>query len=403
MEEIKDMEEDYETAVSHKSATVQPTLGLQRAAAAQPTFQRGPRMGRLYYLFQRCQRTDRLYFRFQRGRTDAQSDSKPVPKSASTSSTRRRGCRKRDTSAQVIAASASAHATEGLGYASASAHATEGLSDASASAHATEGLGDASASAHASEGLGDASAHATEGLGDASASASASEGAPGSASASEGSPGSASASEGSPGHVPEEPVGGLPPRPGPEHLLGFLWGVFMELKPDSWAPPGSKTASKTPEFREGFEDEPPPIQVREGLEDEPPLFPMPEGSVGGPPLLPMPEGSVGGLPLLPMPEGSVGGLPLTIATGPSLTLCSEGPLLGAADLLTKGPLLCSDGLVVSQRVPAAVASRCGLCVSVGLQVSGVAADRPGLFVAGPGARQNSVSACLHGTTYWSPA
>ncbi|KAK5600894.1 hypothetical protein CRENBAI_007713 [Crenichthys baileyi] len=99
---------------------------------------------------------------------------------------------------------------------------------------------------------------------------SASEGSPGSASASEGSPGSASASEGSPGHFPEEPVGGLPPRPGPEHLLGFLWGVFMELKPDSWAPP----VSKPPEFREGFEDEPPLIQVpefREGFEDEPPL------------------------------------------------------------------------------------------------------------------------------------
>ncbi|KAK5607799.1 hypothetical protein CRENBAI_011164 [Crenichthys baileyi] len=121
------------------------------------------------------------------GRTDAQSDSKPVPKSASTSSTRRRGRRKRDDSAQVIGcpgnasasahateglgdASASAHATEGLGDASASAHATEGLGDALASAHATEGLGDASASAHAAEGLGDASAHVTEGLGDASAS-----------------------------------------------------------------------------------------------------------------------------------------------------------------------------------------------------------------------------------------
>ncbi|MED6285600.1 hypothetical protein CHARACLAT_030833, partial [Characodon lateralis] len=81
-------------------------------------------------------------------------------------------------------------------------------------------------------------------------------------------------SEGSPGRVPEEPVGRLPPRPGPEHLLGFLWRVFMELKPDSWAPSGSKA----PEFREGFEDE---------------------------------------LPLLPVAEGSVGGLPLTIAPGPS--------------------------------------------------------------------------------------
>ncbi|KAK5598395.1 hypothetical protein CRENBAI_012273 [Crenichthys baileyi] len=31
----------------------------------------------------------------------------------------------------------------------------------------------------------------------------------------------------------EGPVGGLPPRPGPEHLLGFLWGVLKELIPDS--------------------------------------------------------------------------------------------------------------------------------------------------------------------------
>ncbi|KAK5604278.1 hypothetical protein CRENBAI_020155 [Crenichthys baileyi] len=50
------------------------------------------------------------------GQTNAQSDSKPGPKSASTSSTRRRGRRKRDASAQVI---------EGLGDASASADATE--------------------------------------------------------------------------------------------------------------------------------------------------------------------------------------------------------------------------------------------------------------------------------------
>ncbi|KAK5615515.1 hypothetical protein CRENBAI_026265 [Crenichthys baileyi] len=63
------------------------------------------------------------------------SDSKPDPKSASTSSTRRRGRRKRGASAEVIG---------GPGDASASAHTTEGPGDASASAHATEGLGDAS-------------------------------------------------------------------------------------------------------------------------------------------------------------------------------------------------------------------------------------------------------------------
>ncbi|KAK5617545.1 hypothetical protein CRENBAI_004235 [Crenichthys baileyi] len=143
-------------------------------------------------------------------RSDSPQPDSPQPdlKSASTSSTCRRGRRKRN---------ASVHATEGLGDASAPAHATEGLCDASAPAHATEGPGDASAPAHATEGPGHAStslpqppphvglcdasapAHATEGLCDASAPAHASEGSPGSASASEGSPGSASASEGSPG------------------------------------------------------------------------------------------------------------------------------------------------------------------------------------------------------------
>ncbi|KAK5622909.1 hypothetical protein CRENBAI_022710, partial [Crenichthys baileyi] len=48
-----------------------------------------------------------------------------------------------------------------------------------------------------------------------------------------------------PHHVPEEPMGRLPPRPGPEHLLGFLWGVFMELTPDS-RPTGATPDSKAP-------------------------------------------------------------------------------------------------------------------------------------------------------------
>ncbi|XP_047244864.1 uncharacterized protein LOC124882486 [Girardinichthys multiradiatus] len=80
----------------------------------------------------------------------------------------------------------------------------------------------------------------------------ASEGPTDAASVSKGPVGSASASEGSPGHVPEEPVGGLPPRPVSEQLLGFLWGVFMELKPDStpeygaqdYEAPDSKSDSK---------------------------------------------------------------------------------------------------------------------------------------------------------------
>ncbi|KAK5619009.1 hypothetical protein CRENBAI_004084 [Crenichthys baileyi] len=84
-----------------------------------------------------------------------QPDSGSDLKSASTSSTRRRGRRKRD---------ASVHATGGLGDASAPAHATEGLCDASAPAHATEGLGDASALAHATEGPADASAPSLQGF-----------------------------------------------------------------------------------------------------------------------------------------------------------------------------------------------------------------------------------------------
>ncbi|KAK5623621.1 hypothetical protein CRENBAI_010471 [Crenichthys baileyi] len=149
-------------------------------------------------------------------RPDTPKPDSPQPdlKSASTSSTRRRGRRKRDASVHATGglcdASALAHATEGLCDASAPAHATEGLCDASApahvtegslrrlspcarhrgslrrlspcsrhrgslrclsSAHATEGLCDASAPAHATEGLCDASApaHATEGLCDSSA------------------------------------------------------------------------------------------------------------------------------------------------------------------------------------------------------------------------------------------
>ncbi|KAK5603517.1 hypothetical protein CRENBAI_005931 [Crenichthys baileyi] len=86
----------------------------------------------------------------------------PDPRSASTSSVRRRGRRKRD---------ASAHATEGLCNASAPAHVIEGPADASAPAHVIEGPADASAPAHVIEGPADASApaHVIEGPVDASA------------------------------------------------------------------------------------------------------------------------------------------------------------------------------------------------------------------------------------------
>ncbi|KAK5614011.1 hypothetical protein CRENBAI_012719 [Crenichthys baileyi] len=211
MQRIKQMEEDYETAVrlfyccppsptpSHKSsaaaaveqpmsglrsaaaAVEQPTSGLQNAAAAveqptsglqsaaaaaveQPTsglqhaaeFPEGPlgglppRPGPAHLLFflwgvlmELRPDTPQPDYRPDTPQPDSRPDTPqpgmtPDPKSASTSSTRRRGRRKRD---------ASAHATEGLCDASVPTQATEGLCDASASAHVTEGSADASAPA----------------------------------------------------------------------------------------------------------------------------------------------------------------------------------------------------------------------------------------------------------------
>ncbi|KAK5616708.1 hypothetical protein CRENBAI_025910 [Crenichthys baileyi] len=103
-------------------------------------------------------------------RPDTPQPDTPQPdlKSASTSSTRHRGSRKRDASVHATGGlcdtSAPAHATEGPGDASAPAHATEGLCDASAPAHATEGLCNASALAHVTEGPTDASAPSLQGF-----------------------------------------------------------------------------------------------------------------------------------------------------------------------------------------------------------------------------------------------
>ncbi|KAK5600672.1 hypothetical protein CRENBAI_013078 [Crenichthys baileyi] len=47
---------------------------------------------------------------------------------------------------------------------------------------------------------------------------------------------------------PEGPVGGLPPRPGPEHLLFFLWGVLIELRPDT-PQPDSRPDTPQPDSR----------------------------------------------------------------------------------------------------------------------------------------------------------
>ncbi|KAK5611679.1 hypothetical protein CRENBAI_012804 [Crenichthys baileyi] len=60
---------------------------------------------------------------------------------------------------------------------------------------------------------------------------------------------SATAEQSTPGlqpavEFPEGPEGGLPPPPGPEHLLFFLWGVLMELRPDAPQPdsrPGARS------------------------------------------------------------------------------------------------------------------------------------------------------------------
>ncbi|MEQ2257780.1 hypothetical protein ILYODFUR_038276 [Ilyodon furcidens] len=102
MDRIRQMERDYEAAVRQFYCRPPPsTPGLQGAAAAeQPT-------------------------------SGLQPDSRPVPKSASTPSTRRRGRRKRDAPAQVIGGpgDASAHATEGLGGASAPVPSLQGFSE----------------------------------------------------------------------------------------------------------------------------------------------------------------------------------------------------------------------------------------------------------------------------------
>ncbi|KAK5601013.1 hypothetical protein CRENBAI_005420 [Crenichthys baileyi] len=260
MQRIKQMEEDYETAVRlFYCRPPSPTPSHMGAAAAveQPTRQVSRA---LLLLLSSPRQVSSLLQSFRRGpwvgclhnqvlSTFWPDTPQPDPKSASTSSTRRRGRRKRGASAQFI---------KGLGDTSAPAHATEGPGDASAPAHATEGPGDASAPVHATEGPGDTSApvHATEGLGDASASVHATESfvlilaseprdkgfeeeAPpdpvsvpewfkeqfvlvlaseprdedsqGAASASEGSPGSASASEGSPGSQPDYEAPGFRP------------------------------------------------------------------------------------------------------------------------------------------------------------------------------------------------
>ncbi|KAK5623914.1 hypothetical protein CRENBAI_000200 [Crenichthys baileyi] len=77
-----------------------------------------------------------------------------------------------------------------------------------------------------------------------------------------------------PRHVPEGPKGGLPPQPGPEHLLGFLWGVLTELRPGAQPEPPQpgmtpdpKSASTSSTHRRGHRKRGTSAQFFEGLCD----------------------------------------------------------------------------------------------------------------------------------------
>ncbi|KAK5605906.1 hypothetical protein CRENBAI_004010 [Crenichthys baileyi] len=239
MDRISQMERDYETADSRELLLLPSSPRQDSRELLQ--LQSSPRHDsrELLLLLSSPRQDSRTLLLSSPRQPDSrpdtpQPDSRLDPKSASTSSTHRRGRRKRDASAQVIRgpgdASASAHATEGLGDASAPAHATEGLGNVSATAYVTEGPADASAPApslQAFQGFSEklvlvlASEPIDEGFEEEALPDSVSgefkvqlflvpvtEGPPdsvpvsggpaGSASASEGSPGSASASEGSP-------------------------------------------------------------------------------------------------------------------------------------------------------------------------------------------------------------
>ncbi|KAK5613245.1 hypothetical protein CRENBAI_025516 [Crenichthys baileyi] len=108
---------------------------------------------------------------------------------------------------------------------------TPGLQGAAAAEQPTPGLQGAAAAEQPTPGLQGAAAaeQPTPGLQGAAAAEQPTPGLQGAAAAEQPTPGlqGAAAAE-----LPEGPEGGLPPLPGPEHLLSFLWGVLMELKPD---------------------------------------------------------------------------------------------------------------------------------------------------------------------------
>ncbi|KAK5598489.1 hypothetical protein CRENBAI_009959 [Crenichthys baileyi] len=59
--------------------------------------------------------------------------------------------------------------------------------------------------------------------------------------------------------LPEGPEGGLPLLPGPEHLLSFLWGVLMELRPDTPQPVSARP--DTPQPVSARPDTPQPVST----------------------------------------------------------------------------------------------------------------------------------------------
>ncbi|KAK5604200.1 hypothetical protein CRENBAI_021316 [Crenichthys baileyi] len=334
-------------------------------------------------------------------RPDVQPDSRPDspqpgmtpdPKSASTSSTRRRGRRKRGASARFIEgrgdATGPAHATEGLGNATAPAHATEGLGDTSAPTHATEGLGDASA-----PGLGNASApaHVTEGPADTSAPAHVTEG-PAPAHIIEG-PADASA----PAHITEGTADASAPASGLKVFQGFSDSLVLVLVPES------------PD--EGFEDEPPPDPVPEdeGFEEEAPPDPVSGEfkeqlvlvlvSKGSPDSVPVSGDPVGSASASEGSPGTMNSKPDSNQLTPSLQGSCQGPSQTPDSSLRRGSGNAVDFLTPrfmgSSGLTAGILIGCSFGAGLHVFDAGLhafAEDRPGLCVAGPGARLNSVPA-----------
>ncbi|KAK5615099.1 hypothetical protein CRENBAI_005696 [Crenichthys baileyi] len=167
---------------------------------------------------------------------------------------------------------------------------------------------------------------------------------------------------------PEGPVGGLPPRPGPEHLLGFLWGVLKELRPD--AQPDSPQPGMTPDPKsastsstrrgghrtrgasaqfEGFEEEAPSDPVPEGFKEQFVLFlasePRDEGSPGSASASECSPGSVSASEGSPGSASASEGLPGSA----SASECSPGSASASED--SPGSASACEGSPGSSRSP----------------------------------------------------